>query len=276
MQVGTSPSKDVYIHVISYLVGAVMGIPGLFFFVVAAIYGYFFSGSMLIIFRDWGRSRVPLIALFLIANFFLIKNIEGVNTVRTWTGLWVLVYGALNYHQTHRLRYLCLMAMPPFIHIGYSVMALPAYAVLLLGSRVFLCAVLFTLSSTTTIINPGSFVEVATITERGAHLARGYYRENIADADQVLEQEAGNRVWRVLEKLGVQRWALNILIYTLLVCGILTVTMSAFEQWMASIGLLTLTLANSIWFMYAINNRAWVIGAVFFWCCFRHDAIKKW
>lgn len=268
LQVGTAPNKDVYIHVVSYLVGGVLGVPALFFFVIGAVYGYFFSGSMLIIFRDWGKARLPMVTLFLIANFLLFKNIEGVNTVRTWTGLWVLVYGSLQYYRTRRFRYLLLMAMPPFIHLGYFIMALPAYAVLIFGSRVFLYAVLFTLSSTTTIINPGSFAEFAASTERGEGAVRGYYREEMAGADQVLEAQAGNRIWLVLTKLGVQRWALNIFIYTLLVCGILTITMNAFERWTASIGLLTLTLSNSMWFMFAIHNRAWIIGAVFLGAAF--------
>ncbi|WP_132952719.1 hypothetical protein [Rhodovulum bhavnagarense] len=267
-QVGTSPNKDVYIHVVSYFVGGVLGVPALFFFVIGTVYGYFFSGSMLIIFRDWGKARLPLITLFLIANFFLLKNIEGVNTVRTWTGLWVLVYGSLQYYRTRRLRYLVLMAMPPFIHLGYFVMALPAYAVLLFGSRVSLYAVLFILSSTTTLISPGSFVEVAATTERGSSAVGSYYREETADFEQVVAQTSGKRIWFVLAKLKVQRWALNLFIYTLLVCGIFTLTMNAYERWIASIGLLTLTLSNSLWFMYAIHNRAWTIGAVFLGAAF--------
>jgi hypothetical protein len=267
-QVGTSPSKDVYIHVVSFIVGGVFGMPSLFFFVVGAVYGYFFSGSMLIIFRDWGKARLPLVTLFLIANFFLFKNIEGVNPVRTWTGLWVLVYGSLQYYQTRRFSYLVLMAMPPFIHLGYFIMALPAYAVLLFGSRVFLYAALFTLSSTTTIISPGSFTEVAESTERGEHAVQGYYREDRPETSQVLEAQRGNRIWLAMMRLGVQRWALNVFIIHCWSCGILTVMMNSFERWIASIGLLTLTMSNSLWFMYAISNRGWIIGAVFLGAAF--------
>lgn len=275
LQVGTAPSKDVYIHVVSYLVGGVLGIPALFFTVIGAVYGYFFSGSMLVIFRGFGRARLPLITLLLIANFFLFKNIEGVNTVRTWTGLWVLVYATLQYYQTRRFRYIVLMAMPPFIHLGYFIMALPAYAVTLLGSRVVVYAIFFSLSSTTTLLNPGTVVEVVGSTERGAGAIDGYYREELRTGEEVLESQAGNRVWLALYKLGVQRWALNVLIYTLLICGILTVTMNAFEKYIASIGLLTLTLSNSMWFLYAVHNRAWIIGAVFLGAAFTMMRLRE-
>jgi hypothetical protein len=251
-------------------VGGVLGAPWLFWPVIATVYGYFFTGSMLIIFRDWGRAKMPLITLFLIATFFLFKNIEGVNTVRTWTGLWVLVYACLQYYQTRKLRYLVLMAMPPFIHFGYFIMALPAYAVLLLGNRVLLYSILFAASSFTTFINPGQMTEVIATTELGAEKLGGYYRDSTVSGEQRFEQQtaAGNRIWRALEKAGVQKWALLAFVYTLLIGGVYHLRMDYFEKRIFSIGLLMITLSNSTWYLYAVSNRSWIIGAVFLFAAF--------
>lgn len=270
LQPNPSPSADVYKHVVSYAVGGVLGAPWLFWPVIATVYGYFFTGSMLIIFRDWGRAKMPLITLFLIATFFLFKNIEGVNTVRTWTGLWVLVYACLQYYQTRKMRYLVLMAMPPFIHFGYFIMALPAYAVLLLGNRVLLYSILFAASSFTTFINPGQMTEVIATTELGAEKLGGYYRDSTVDGGQVFEQrtQAGNRIWLALQKAGVQKWALLAFVYTLLIAGVYHLRMDNFEKRIFSIGLLMITLSNSTWYLYAVSNRSWIIGAVFLFAAF--------
>jgi len=270
LQLTTAPKEDLYIHVVSYLVGGILGLPGLFFTVVAFVYGYFFTGSLLIIFRGWRRARLPLVTLFLIANFFLIKNIEGVNTVRTWTGLWVLVYACLQYYQTKKWRYLFLMVAPPLIHFGYFVMALPAYAVLLFGNRVVLYSLVFVASSTTTFVNPGTFADLASRSELAEHRFRIYQRDDVANADIVFEQsrQSGNRIWLSLQRSGVQKWALNVFVYTLLLTGIYMMTMDAFQKRIFSVGLLTLTLSNSLWYIYAVSNRAWVIGAVFIGAAF--------
>lgn len=263
-------SSDVYKHVISYLTGGVLGAPWLFFPIVAFVYGYFFTGSMLIIFRDWGKTRLPWVIIFIAAMFFLVKNIEGVNTVRTWTGLWVLVYGFLRYQETRQIRYLVLLAMPPFIHFGYFLMALPAYAVLVFGNRALLYAALFVASSVTTFINPGQVTEIIAETELGEQKLRGYYREAPTDRGQLFQSSvrSGDRIWRAAQKFGLQKWALNVLVFTILLVGIYPKVMNTTQRTLFSVGLLTITLSNLTWFLFAVSNRTWIIGTVFVMAAF--------
>ena len=75
--------KDVYKHVVSYFAGGVLNAPQFFFVVVAFVYGYFFTGSLLEIFRHVQWRKVNYVVFGLAALLFLVKNIEGVNTVRT-------------------------------------------------------------------------------------------------------------------------------------------------------------------------------------------------
>ena len=258
-------SLDVYKHVLSYFVGSVLGAPQIFFLFVAFVYGYFFSGSLLEIFRHFRASRWTYLFLAFALLFFLLKNIEGVNTVRTWTGLRVLVYACLKYHSTKKARYAVLMFMPPLIHFGYFIMAIPAWLVLLFGNRQRVYAVLFVASSFTTIINPGTVTEVVSETELGQDRAQAYYVENPRTRQEILEagEAKGTRIWLVTTQLGLQKWALNVLVYTLLLTGVYFRSMNRLQKTLFSVGLLTITLSNMTWYLYAVSNRSWLIGCVF-------------
>ena len=262
--------RDVYKHLVSYFVGGVLGQPQLFFTVVAFVYGYFFTGSLLEIFRHVRWSRFNYVLLGLAALLFLIKNIEGVNTVRTWTGLWVLVYACLRYYDTRKGRYAVMMCLPPLIHFGYFIMVLPALAVLILGSRPKLYAAIFLLSSVTTFVNPGDIVDVVSTTERGAEAVAGYYIEEEATFEErvAMAKNMGGRWYNTIRFLGIQKWALILLVCTLLASGIYFSVMDYRQKSLFSVGLLTLALSNATWFLFALSNRSWLIGSVFILAAF--------
>ena len=260
--------QDLYIHALSYFVSGVLGMPGLFFTFVAFVYGYFFAGSLVIALRGWRSVQLPIITLLLVVTFLLMKNLEGVNTVRTWTGLWVLVYACLRYHETGRWRYILLMACPPFIHIGWTIMVIPAFVVIVFGSRPVLYSALFFASSLTTFLPSGALEAQFNRTEVGAQMMRGYLRDAPIDtaaatAAILTHGTGGTRIWRALRNAGVQKWALNLFVLTLVASGVYLLSMTAFQQKIFSIGLLMITLSNSMWFISALSNRAWVAGAVF-------------
>ena len=262
--------RDLYKHVVSYFVGGVLGQPQLFFTVIAFVYGYFFTGSLLEIFRHVKWRHLNYVVLGLTTMLFLVKNIEGVNTVRTWTGLWVLVYACLRYYDTKNPKFIFLMLLPPFIHFGYFLMLLPALLVLLIGNHPKVYALLFVASSVTTIINPGDMVDLIETTDRGAEAVSSYYVEEQRTlgetADWALSLEG--RWYRKFQFLGIQKWALNVLIYTLLAAGIYFSMMNYRQMTLFSIGLVTLAFSNATWFLYAVSNRSWLIGCVFILAAF--------
>ena len=269
-QLTTAPQEDVFIHTLSYIAGGVIGIPELFFPAVAFVYGYAFTGSMLIIFRGLRRTRIPFVVLFLFLTFFLVTNIEGVQSVRMWTGLWVLVYAALRYYQTRSPRHLLLLAVPPFIHFSYFVLVLPAYVVLLFGSRPLLYTVLFVASSVTAFVDPATVQSLAQFTPRGEQSFRSYYRPETGSPAPRLERSLSqsNRIWHDLTQAGVQRWALNVFIATMIITGVYPLAMTALQRRLFSTGLLTLTLSNATWFISSLENRAWTVGIVFIGAAF--------
>lgn len=270
-QISTDPGiRDPYKHIISYLTGGVLGWPWLFFTVVAFVYGYFFSGSMLLIFQHLHRSRLNYVLVAFVALLFLTKNIEGVNTVRTWTGLWVLVYACLRYYEKKDWRYIVLMLMPPFIHVGYFIMVIPAVIVLVFGSRPLLYATLFVASSSVNLIPQERFMEAMTVTERSQSQAQSYFREQRIDREAAFQRMRAQeyRWYKAAQSLGLHRWALNFLVYTLLLSGIAFCCMNYLQKQIFSIGLLTVTLSNATWFIFALSNRSWVVGSIFILAAF--------
>ena len=125
---------DVYIHVLSYLTGSVLRMPGLFIIFAAFVYGYFFSSSLFKVIPKLPKVKYPYLVYGVMVIFILWSNLEGVSTFRTWTGMWILFYGAVCYFDTKKKKYLFLMAVSPFVHLGYFIMAIPAFIVAIWGN----------------------------------------------------------------------------------------------------------------------------------------------
>jgi hypothetical protein len=266
-QVTDSRAQDLYKHFLSYFCGAVLEMPFLFFPIVALVYGYFFSGSMLHIFRYFNSTSKNILFLSLASIFILLKNVEGINTVRTWTGLWVLVYACLKYYHTKELKYLFLMFIPPFIHFSYFIMALPAYLVLILGNWKKTYFTVFLLSFFLSILtpNPEAVTESLSQTELGQGRTKAYAVDEKLDFGDKVErqEEAGSNWYLVFKQAGIQRYSNLAIIIMIFLTGTYAITMSRAEASLFSIGLLTLTLSHVSWFYSALANRSALVGIVF-------------
>ncbi len=140
-----SPSwayNDLYVHFLAFFLVKVLQLPILYFPVVALVYGYFYFGTLLEVRRSVEGKASQLFWLFFV-SLLVWKSLEGMVTVRTYTGMWMLLYGYLKFQRTRKKRYLIFVLLPPFVHFGYFVMALPAYVALLVGPRKILFSLLF-------------------------------------------------------------------------------------------------------------------------------------
>ena len=261
-QVTETGVKDVYKHVTGYFFGT-LGMPRLFFPFIGAVYGYFFAGALLHILRHFKLSRINYVLLgFVIALIFL-RSFEGVYTVRTWTGMWILVYACLKFHEQRKLRYLLLMLVPPFIHHAYFLMAIPAWIVAAFGARPLLYSGLFCASIFTTFLPADLITDPLVQTERGATQVGAYYREE--QHDQMASFEASRQTtnfYNAYRSSGLQRWAPTILILALLASGIYIRYMTRYQKLVFSTGLLMLTFSNLAWFISALHNRSMIVATV--------------
>lgn len=268
-QLTETGTKDAYKHLISYLFGNILGLPQLFFPFVAGVYGYFFAGSVLHVLRHFTLSRANYVVLAIVFVFLMVKGLEGFLSVRTWTGMWILVYASLKYHERPRLRYLLLMLAPPFVHLGFFLLAIPAWIVLVFGSRPMAYVVIFALSSVTTILPQEQITEQIARTERGAAQVHGYYTQEQSSAiEEFMGQRQQTNFYNAYRRAGLQRWAPTVLVFTLLACGMYLKWMTRYQKRIFSIGLLTLAFSNATWFLFAVHNRSLTIAMVFILAAF--------
>lgn len=255
---------DLYIHVLSYFTGTLLQLPGLFFVFVSFVYAYFFAGSMVKLFY-LTREKVGFSWLFygFALVFILWKNIEGINTVRTWTGLWILFYACLSYYQTKKWKYILLMFVPPLVHIGFFVMAIPAWIVLVFGVRRKAYIVVFAFSFVATVFSPQTVNQELQETEVGANKVQAYSVEQEATSEEISEAYSSSTWYKRFYKLGFQTWAVNLLAFAFIIFLVYRNVMTPLESSLFSIGLLSIALSNSAWFLYALASRSSLVAGLF-------------
>ena len=216
-------------------------------------------------------SRLNYILFGLLAVFLFQRGLDGFFTVRTWTGMWILIYACLKYYERPRLRYLLLMFVPPFIHIGFFLLAIPAWVVLVFGARPLLYTVIFLMSSVTTFLPVQDITDYIAQPERGASQVHAYLVEERSEStvEDFARMRAGGRNWYdAYRRAGIQRWAPTVLVLTLLANGFFLGKMTLYQKRIFSIGLLTLAFSNMTWFLYAVHHRSLEIAVIFLLAAF--------
>lgn len=255
-------NDDVFIHLLSYFVGSILQIPQLFFVFVSFIYGYFFSGSVLKVVTIIPKTKVSYLFYAFAIIFILIKNIEGINTVRTWTGLWILFYAAFSYFETNNRKYLFLMFVPPLIHVGYFVMAIPVWVVTLFGSKYRLIYLGIFIISFIGSLPQNTILDKMAGTELGKSKSEAYYVDDIEEYEKSKIKK--DSTWYLVQKkLKYENYSTYLIIFTLVIGGIYFIGMDKLESNLFSVGLLSFALSNFMEFIFAIHNRLALIGIVF-------------
>lgn len=256
---------DLYIHFVSFLCGSVLGIPRLFFVIISFVYAYFYINSLFRIIKIRPELHYSKIFFAFLTLFVLWKGIEGINTVRTWTGLWVLFYGFLRYYESKKWKYLLLIFVTPLIHIGYYVMVLPVLIVILFGTRHVVYSVLFFLSFGFNILNPSFVTRSLSKSELGESKVQGYYvEENLSVGDKFkYTQGLGGNLYKSYSKAGIQFYMISFLASLLIVRGYYPTKMTFVENHLFSVGLLMKVLSSSSWYISALTNRSATISVIF-------------
>ena len=267
LQNAAPANDDIYIHIISYIAGGILNFPQFFWSIVSFVYSYFYISAAFKIYYWYRIKNKSIFFLYFFALFLAFKSFEGINTVRTWTGLWVLFYGIISYYQRPKFKYLLLILAPPLIHIGYLALAVPVWATMLINTqnvtvKISIIAIFF-VSFFVTIEQLG-ILERASQTEVGASKVENYHVE-----------EAGSRPLLKLDQLGntnfykaIHRSYLN---YFFVLCiavimigyGNYFSKFNAIESKLFSIGLASQAFSNVTSFLFAVSNRSAEIAVVF-------------
>jgi hypothetical protein len=257
---------DLYIHLLSFFVGSILQSPKLFFVFVSFIYAYFYSGTIFLLVKHIQGERKSLLLIIFLAIFILWKSIEGINTVRTWTAMWILLYGSLHFLVYRKIKFLFLILLPPFIHFSYFLMAIPAWLVLsirkipkLVVLGIYSLSFVFTFGTTATI----NYIESTELGES----RRGYVLDS--DNERMVEKRGNISDSRTqgsfyvrFNELGFQRIG-----FVLVVLAFFLIKLpkydNDYEFKLLYIGMLNISLANYLNFIFALHTRSIIIGEVF-------------
>lgn len=259
-------STDPYVHILSYIVGTIFNSPNLFFTGVAIVFGYFYSGAIvkLLSYVNWKTKYNKFYFLFFLVLFLLFQTPGDMQSVRTGTAIWVVIYALISYHQTKKIKYIFLLLATPLIHIAYIVLIIPFLVVLLSGLRnpkiYFIIFMVSVLSSN--LINPESANDIVSQTEIGASKAKSYTVDEERAENVKSNIDQGGRTF--YKKYQASRIHYNVLT-GLIIFMFLFLRNRGFgeiENTLFSYGLAGASFANFLSFNYAIYNRVWVMAAI--------------
>ena len=244
---------DMYLHFLSFGVGSILGSPGLLFPLVSLVYGYFYISSLTLVFQKYGGGTLySLLSIGIAVMMIMWLNVTNLQTIRTWTGAWILFYGALHYFETREWKYLLLIACAPLFHVAYFLMSLPVWVVVVLGNRRFLYTILYTTSFFVSV--GGSFItENLATTELGEGKVKGYYQEDAGNLYSI-ENRSGN-IYVQWGKRGTNLWALNLFAFAIIGLGLYGRPFPEALRKLFACGLVLITLANVMSSIPAVFNR---------------------
>lgn len=259
--------NDVYAHVLAFFSASILGMHGLFFPIVAFIYGYFYVKAMSKI-LVWERGRKLALPILLIVILFIIhRSVTSFQTVRTWTGMWVIFNGVYGYHQTGKRKYLFLMCCAPLIHFAYFVIGIPAFFALFVKKIPAKAIIGIYLISFFTNFDPGNIVDASQDNSLAETKVSAYYRQDESGEgiDPIaVRMEAGNSVWYAkYGKTDAVYYGGHAFAFLLILSGYFKKKMTQLEVGLFATGLLTATLANFGAFSYAFYSRTMANAVIY-------------
>lgn len=263
-----STQDEPFTHILSYIIGGIFNAPGLFFIGVAIVFGYFFSGALmkLLSYVDWTSKYNKFYFTFFLIMLVMWNNPADMQSVRTWTGMWILIFAVISYHQSKKKKYLLLALTPPLIHIGFGAMAIPVWLVLFSGFRnpkvyfiIFMISTLFINVTQQAEV----FDQVAQTSEVSANKVKAYAltEKRVEEGKKNLEKSQNN-FYKRYEEYGIQRQVMTgVIIFIFLFLR--NIGFGKIENTLFSYGLALASFANFSSYIYALHNRTWNIAGIF-------------
>ena len=110
---------DPYLHVLAFIAGGILQQPLAFFALAGSVFGWFFSGTVLIALRHVTLTRLNYALVFLVALALLMRGIQDIQAVRMWTGMWIVLFGVFSYCIDKRKSGLITILFAPAVHFAY-------------------------------------------------------------------------------------------------------------------------------------------------------------
>jgi len=182
-QVGST--KDIYMHVISYLSASVLQTPELVHVFSGFVLGYFFTKSVLLVLKNHLITKKGAILIGFIVLFLSIRSIGALNSIRMWTGMWIFFYGTYSWAITKEKKYLFIILFSIIVHFSYVVFVIPATFAYLLRHRKYILISVYLLSFFTSL----SFSSIESYLPQTS-LVENQQQANIIDSTADVERYA--------------------------------------------------------------------------------------
>jgi hypothetical protein len=219
-------NDDIFLHIISYLSSFFGGSPNVFFLIVSLIYSYFYINTIGLVYDLMPKNK----SAFLIALFMLLvlwKGWEGINSVRSWTGGWIFLFGVLNYLKTRQKKFLIYILLTPMIHFAYFLFFIPFWIFYFFGNKPILYFVVFALSYvfSATMENASFMRDIGSITKLSEQKLDTYAIDNERHAERygssVLEKQSRQSFHKRVYNKVTNNFAILFLMYIILRFGYL-------------------------------------------------------
>ena len=139
-------TADFYLHILSFIAGSIFNIPELLHVLAGLVLGYFYTKSVLLIIGDNLQQKKNYILMGLIVLLLLIKSISALNSIRMWTGMWVLFYGTYGWAKTKNIKYFIAILFSTVVHFSYVVIIIPVAISYLIRERKRLLVLIYIIS----------------------------------------------------------------------------------------------------------------------------------
>lgn len=257
--------KDVFLHTLSYISGTLLGYPRALHIIVSFIYGYFFISSLMIMLKDYSKTPKSIVFIFLTLMLIFTKNLDGIQSLRNWTACWMVIYAFLMYSETRKNKFFILIALSPFIHFSYIIIAFPIIIIMCFKIRPLAYLIIFILSTFTSIIEPEAVKNIGLNDFFNQQINAYYDDENMGATDQYEQKtQSGVSIHRAFSTSNMHRIPTLILTgLTFMIVGIgRNTSLSKKAQDVFYAGVLMLSLSNFSWFLTSLSNRTLIISMI--------------
>lgn len=264
----TEGATDIYLHCISFVSASILQIPALIHVFAGLVLGYFFTKSVLLVLKDNLRSKKGYILIGFIVLLLLIKSIGALNSIRMWTGMWVLFYGTYSWATTKDRKYLFIILFSVFVHFSYAVILIPVIGAYLLRKQKKILAVFYIISFFTTV----GFSYFAAYVPQ-SDLLEEKQRYNVIDSEQDVKRYEDNKEYaqqaRENQNFYKASGEINYLNYSIVGLSFLLLffyfnkNIDSNLNFLITLGIGLYTFANLVAFSPALQGRTKTIASLF-------------
>lgn len=260
----------IYYHTISYLSISLFKNPSLFYVFAGFVFSYLFISSIILLYNNSSNNNkhnnIAVLVIFLILLFF--AGYETMQSIRTWTGLWFVLYNVLSYLYTRKIKYIYYLPIAVIFHPILAIAAICALlSLLFMNDKKIILFYVFILTLFLSLPFQTNMIDIFSSVDVGRSKLDIYISENNVGRTLGLVHARTSGFGSLHVFLGSRGFMRQIIIYIIIlifVSGIYTHGLNKIEHSLLNIGFLIGIIANIVTFIPALTSRLYLIALGYF------------